>query len=126
MTQWLSERIRTGEEADVVVWDDTSEEAEGKRDRGEVREQTAASVREEEQRVSELIPELYLHGLSEGDFDLALRGLLGDDAPLSASTVSRLKERWNAELGRVAWWSSSRRVGGGVCVGGRGVREGGS
>lgn len=49
-------------------------------------------------QVSELIPELYLHGLSEGDFDLALRGLLGDDAPLSASTVSRLKERWNAEL----------------------------
>ena len=25
--------------------------------------------------VSELIPQLYLHGLSEGDFDLALRGL---------------------------------------------------
>ena len=49
-------------------------------------------------QVAELIPELYLHGLSEGDFDLALRGLLGDDAPLSASTVSRLKERWNAEL----------------------------
>ena len=45
-----------------------------------------------------MIPELYLHGLSEGDFDLALRGLLGDNAPLSASTVSRLKERWNAEL----------------------------
>ena len=49
-------------------------------------------------QIAELIPELYLHGLSEGDFDLALRGLLGDDAPLSASTVSRLKERWNAEL----------------------------
>lgn len=49
-------------------------------------------------QVAELIPELYLHGLSEGDFDLALRGLLGDEAPLSASTVSRLKERWNAEL----------------------------
>ena len=27
-------------------------------------------------QVSDLIPELYLHGLSEGDFDLALRGLL--------------------------------------------------
>ena len=27
-------------------------------------------------KVAELIPELYLHGLSEGDFDLALRGLL--------------------------------------------------
>ena len=25
-------------------------------------------------KVAELIPELYLHGLSEGDFDLALRG----------------------------------------------------
>ena len=56
-------------------------------------------------RVSELIPQLYLHGLSEGDFDLALRGLLGDDAPLSASTVSRLKERWNAEL---AEWRGRR------------------
>ena len=31
-----------------------------------------------------LLPELYLHGLAEGDFDLALRGLLGDGAPLSA------------------------------------------
>ena len=47
--------------------------------------------------VSELIPELYLHGLAQGDFDLALRGLLGDKAPLSASTVSRLKEKWQGE-----------------------------
>ncbi len=31
--------------------------------------------------VNELIPELYLHGLAEGDFDLALRGLLGENAP---------------------------------------------
>lgn len=48
-------------------------------------------------QVSELIPELYLHGLSQGDFDLALRGLLGDKAPLSAQTVSRLKARWQLE-----------------------------
>lgn len=48
--------------------------------------------------VSELLPELYLHGLSCGDFDLALRGLLGEDAPLSASTVARLKEKWHSEL----------------------------
>lgn len=47
--------------------------------------------------VNELIPELYLHGLAQGDFDLALRGLLGDDAPLSAGTVSRLKEKWQGE-----------------------------
>lgn len=50
------------------------------------------------QEVSSLIPELYLHGLATGDFDLALRGLLGDEAPLSASTVSRLKEKWKGEL----------------------------
>ena len=48
--------------------------------------------------VAGLIPELYLHGLSEGDFDLALRGLLGEEAPISASTVARLKDKWNAEL----------------------------
>jgi transposase-like protein len=48
-------------------------------------------------KVRDLIPELYLHGLAEGDFDLALRGLLGDGAPVSASTVARLKEWWHGE-----------------------------
>jgi len=47
--------------------------------------------------VGDLLPELYLHGLAERDFDLALRGLLGDEAPLSASTVARLKDKWHAE-----------------------------
>jgi putative transposase len=47
--------------------------------------------------VGDLLPELYLHGLSEGDFDLALRGLLGDGAPLSSTSIARLKERWQAE-----------------------------
>ena len=55
--------------------------------------------------VSELIPQLYLHGLWEGEFDLALRGLLGDDAPVSAPTVARLKDRWNVEL---AQWRGRR------------------
>ena len=49
-------------------------------------------------KVADLIPELYLHGLAEGDFDLALRGLLGDEARVSASTEARLKEKWHAEL----------------------------
>lgn len=47
--------------------------------------------------VGHLLPTLYLHGLAEGDFDLALRGLLGDGAPLSASSVARLKASWQAE-----------------------------
>jgi putative transposase len=47
--------------------------------------------------VGQLLPELYLHGLSSGDFDLALRGLLGEGAPLSASSIDRLKQSWQAE-----------------------------
>jgi putative transposase len=48
--------------------------------------------------VDQMIPELYLHGLSEGDFDLALRGLLGEQAPLSATSVARMKARWQGEF----------------------------
>ncbi len=47
--------------------------------------------------VRDLLPELYLHGLSSGDFELALRGLLGGGAPLSATSLRRLKEKWGAE-----------------------------
>jgi transposase-like protein len=47
--------------------------------------------------VGQLLPELYLHGLSKGDFNLALRGLLGEGAPLSASSVERLKAKWQRE-----------------------------
>jgi len=47
--------------------------------------------------INKLIPQLYLHGLALGDFDLALRGLLGKKAPVSASTVARLKEGWQGE-----------------------------
>jgi len=43
------------------------------------------------------LPELYLHGLAHGDFDLALRGLLGAAAPLSAASIGRLKASWQAE-----------------------------
>lgn len=55
--------------------------------------------------VDNLLPELYLHGLALGDFDLALRGLLGEDAPISANTVARLKEKWSAEWEE---WSTRR------------------
>ena len=49
------------------------------------------------EEVGQLLPELYLHGLAQGDFDLALRGLLGDGAPLSAPSIARLKAGWQAE-----------------------------
>lgn len=48
--------------------------------------------------IEELIPWLYLKGISTGDFSEALAALLGPDAPgLSASTVVRLKEGWEQE-----------------------------
>lgn len=49
------------------------------------------------QDLTACLPQLYLHGLSLGDFDQALAGLLGDDAPVSPATVARLKSVWHAE-----------------------------
>jgi putative transposase len=49
-------------------------------------------------KVTEVLPVLYLHGLSTGDFAPALRDLLGADASgLSASSIQRLTEAWQAE-----------------------------
>lgn len=56
-------------------------------------------------QVGELLPQLYLHGLSQGDFELALRGLLGDGAPLSASSIERLRSKWQSE--HAAWQERS-------------------
>ena len=45
--------------------------------------------------MEELLPWLYLKGISSGDFGEALAALLGPDAPgLTASTISRLKALW--------------------------------
>lgn len=61
------------------------------------RSRVLPSYQRQSQKVKELIPELYLHGLATGDFELALRGFLGEGASLSASSVTRLKEQWEAE-----------------------------
>lgn len=47
--------------------------------------------------VNALLPELYLHGLSKGDFALALRGLLGEGATLSPGSIERLRGKWQAD-----------------------------
>ena len=66
--------------------------------------------------IEELIPWLYLRGISTGDFSQALSALLGPEAPgLSASTVVRLKQVWQqdheawskrslADKRYVYWW----------------------
>lgn len=48
-------------------------------------------------QVGDLLPQLYLHGLALGDFELALRGLLGEGAPLSPASLQRLKAQWQDE-----------------------------
>ena len=49
-------------------------------------------------KVTEVLPVLYLRGLSTGDFQPALRDLLGEDAAgLSSSSIQRLTESWQAE-----------------------------
>jgi putative transposase len=72
-----------------------------------------------------MLPQMYLHGLSSGDFELALRGLLGEGAPLSAASLSRLKGAWQAEYGSwkradlselelVYWWADGLYVKAGI------------
>ena len=48
-------------------------------------------------QVTEVLPLLYLHGLSSGDFVPALGQFLGTGAGLSSSTVTKLTETWQAE-----------------------------
>ena len=48
-------------------------------------------------KVSEVLPLLYLHGLSSGDFAPALEEFFGTGAGLSPATITRLTEQWQAE-----------------------------
>jgi hypothetical protein len=48
-------------------------------------------------KVSELLPLLYLHGLSSGDFVPALEEFFGSGAGLSQKSITRLTERWLEE-----------------------------
>jgi transposase-like protein len=45
-------------------------------------------------KVTEVLPLLYLHGLSSKDFGPALEGFLGSSAGLSAPTITRLTTQW--------------------------------
>jgi transposase-like protein len=48
-------------------------------------------------KVTEVLPLLYLHGLSSGDFVPALGQFLGSSAGLSAAVITRLTEQWQGE-----------------------------
>jgi transposase-like protein len=48
-------------------------------------------------KITEVLPLLYLHGLSSGDFVPALGQFLGSAAGLSASVITKLTETWKSE-----------------------------
>jgi len=48
-------------------------------------------------KVSEVLPLMYLHGMSSGDFAPALAEFFGSDAGLSASVVTRMTKAWQEE-----------------------------
>jgi transposase-like protein len=48
-------------------------------------------------KITEVLPLLYLHGLSSGDFVPALGQFLGSTAGLSAAVITKLTETWKAE-----------------------------
>jgi putative transposase len=48
-------------------------------------------------KITEVLPLLYLHGLSSQDFAPALEGFLGSGAGLSAVTITRLTVQWQDE-----------------------------
>jgi transposase-like protein len=48
-------------------------------------------------RVAEVLPLLYLHGLSSSDFGPALEQFLGSDQGLSPATITRLTTQWQDE-----------------------------
>jgi transposase-like protein len=53
-------------------------------------------------QVSDVLPLLYLHGLSSGDFVPALGQFLGSSAGLSSSVITKLTETWKAEAAAFA------------------------
>ena len=48
-------------------------------------------------KVTEVLPLLYLHGLSSGDFAPALGEFFGTEAGLSPASITRLTEQWRGE-----------------------------
>jgi transposase-like protein len=48
-------------------------------------------------QMTQVLPLLYLHGLSSGDFGAALEQFLGSGAGLSAASITRLTAQWQDE-----------------------------
>lgn len=61
-------------------------------------------------KVAEVLPLMYLHGMSSKDFAPALQEFFGSQAGLSASVVTRLTQQWQEEAERFARRSLADRA----------------
>ena len=74
LSQWIWEAAASDDE----LGDDPGSKASSAGSRERFENRVLPLFVKRTRQVRELIPELYLHGLALGDFDLALRGLLAD------------------------------------------------
>lgn len=68
---------------------------------GEYRSQLVRPYKRRSEGLDSLFPRLFIEGLATRDFEPALRALIGDEAPLSPSSVSRLNKQFKDEYN--AW-----------------------
>jgi transposase-like protein len=72
---------------------------------GEYRSQLLRPYKRRSEGLDSLFPRLFIEGLATRDFEPALRALIGEEAPLSPSSISRLNKQFKDEYNE---WKSRR------------------
>ena len=72
---------------------------------GKYRSQLIRPYKRRSEGLDVLFPKLFIEGLATRDFEPALRALVGEDAPLSPSSISRLNRQFKAEFDK---WKERR------------------
>jgi transposase-like protein len=72
---------------------------------GKYRSELVRPYKRRSEALDVLFPKLFIEGLSTRDFEPALRALIGEEAPLSPSSISRLNRQFKEEFGK---WKGRR------------------
>lgn len=72
---------------------------------GEYRSNLVRPYKRRSEGLDSLFPKLFIEGLSTRDFEPSLRALIGEEAPLSPSSISRLNKQFKDEF---AQWKARR------------------